>query len=762
MAAGERHMPPSKRLGAIWAVLALVPALAVVGEQVDGEDDRDHEMETVTIFGTHQDVNDIGGSAHGIDAEQIARFAYTDVQQAMRRVPGMAIQVEDGFGLRPNIGIRGVATERSARITLLEDGVLIAPAPYSAPSAYYFPTAGRMAAFEVLKGPAAITEGPYTIGGAVNMVSTPIPTQRGGRVLAELGQHASNRLHATYGGMAASGFGFLLETHQWFSDGFQRIDRAGGDTGLEVRDYMLKLVREIGAHRLHLKLQNADQHSDQSYLGLTDADFRASPNRRYGLSQLDGIDTSHRQAILRYEFLGDAFDVAVTGYRNTHARNWFKTEGIDLDGSANASTLSRVSWASIVRAVNRGGDVRGTPAARLAAILAGVADTPPNSIQLRANEREYLSQGVQLRAVFQHQLGAWRHDLTVGIRYHEDEEDRLQRNSGYSQRNGALVLDDPGLLGNAGNRIQRAEAIALFVQDRIEFGAWTLTPGLRFEDIDQSRVRYETRVGRTADSSSRAAGNLRSTRANRTRTLLPGMGVLYRIGDAATVVVGVHKGFTAPSNAPGVEVEEALNYELGVRLGIGRNRLELIGFMSDYDNLLGECTSASGVDCEAGDAFNGDAATVRGLELTAATNLAPPDASFSVPLEAAYTWLRGQFDTDIANTDFFGDVAAGDPLPYIPEQQFHATLGIQKGRWSANTAVNYVEAVCVRASCGPFEQTDALLNVDVALRFALRDESSLFLRIDNVTDAADLVSRHPYGARPNKARTAAIGVDIRW
>ena len=754
-------MSQRKRLGGLWAALALVPALTAVGDQVDGEDNRDDEIETVTIFG-NRDASGIGGSAHGIDAEQIARFAYTDVQQAMRQVPGVAIQLEDGFGLRPNIGIRGVATERSARVTLLEDGVLIAPAPYSAPSAYYFPTAGRMAAFEVFKGPAAITEGPYTIGGAINMVSTPIPTQRSGRVLADLGQYASNRLHATYGGRAASGFGFLLETHQWFSDGYQRIDRVGGDTGLEVRDYMLKLVHEIGAHRLRLKLQSADQHSDQSYLGLTDADFRAAPNRRYGLSQLDGIDTEHRQAILRYEFRGDAFDVAVTGYRNTHARNWFKTEGIDLNGSANAATLSRVSWASIVQAVNQGGNVRGIPADRLAAILDGTADTQPNSIQLRANDREYISQGVQLRAIFQRQLGAWHHDLTVGMRYHEDEEDRLQRNSGYSQRNGKLVLDDLGQLGNAGNRIQRAEAIALFVQNRIEFGAWTLTPGLRFEDIDQSRIRYETRAGRTMDPSSRAADNLRSTRANRTRALLPGVGALYRISDAATLVAGVHKGFTAPSNAPDVKAEEALNYELGVRWSAGRNRLELIGFMSDYKNLLGECTSSSGVDCEAGDAFNGDAASVRGLELTAATNLAPPGASFSVPLEAAYTWLKGQFDTDIANTDFFGDVAAGDPLPYIPEQQFHATLGVQQGRWSANAAVNYVAAVCVRASCGPFEKTDDLLNVDIALRFAYRNESSLFLRIDNVTDAADLVGRHPYGARPNKPRMATIGVDIRW
>ena len=742
------------------ALSTFAAGLAVASENAD----EVPHLEEVTIVGTREQAEGTPGAAHILDARTLARFAYTDVQRIARQVPGVSIQVEDGFGLRPNLSIRGVATERSGRITLLEDGVLIAPAPYSAPSAYYFPTAGRMAAFEVLKGPAAISQGPYTIGGAFNMISTPIPVEPSGSLFAETGQYGTNRLHGTYGASGEHGLAYLLETHQWFSDGFQSIDRSDGDTGLDVRDYTVKLAfgPAQSAHRVELKIQLAEQTSNQSYLGLADADFRNDPNRRYGLSALDNIRTDHEQVIVRHEYAPvDAWKLTTTVYDNRHARNWFKTEGIDFDGSANAEALSRTSWSSVVSAVNRGTALGGLSAAELAAILHGTADTPSGSVQLRANDRRYQSRGIQLGVSWSGLVGDVVHALRIGVRYHEDEEDRLQRNSSYRQENGMLHLDDRGRLGNAGNRIQEAEAVAVFVQDRIDIGDWTLTPGLRYEAIDQDRTRYEIRPGRTENPASRTAGNLRSTRGNRTRIVLPGIGALYRLNDRATLLAGVHRGFTAPSNAPDVRPEEALNYELGIRFRAAVLQFEAVAFLSDYDNLLGECTASSGVDCEVGDAFNGDAVTVRGLELSTAMDLAPT-GGFGVPFEIVYTYIDGRFDTDIADTDFFGDVGAGDPVPYIPRHQLYSTLGIHKGPFSGHLSISRVDGACVRASCGEYERTDDSFTVDFAASYRLTDSVGVFARVENVADAHDMVGRHPYGARPDKGRTFSIGVDLAW
>ena len=720
-------------------------------------------FEEVTIVGTRDDVRNMPGAAHVLGPDDIERFGYTDIQRLARQIPGVSIQVEDGYGLRPNISIRGVASERSGRITLLEDNVLIAPAPYSAPSAYYFPTTGRMHSLEVLKGPAAISQGPYTIGGALNLVSTPIPAEPGGAIVAEGGQHGTWRLHATYGGSTDRGLGFLIETHQWVAHGYQAIDR-GGESGLAIADYTVKarFAPPASRHRFDVKLQFADQVSDQSYLGLTDADFADDPFRRYGISALDEIETDHDQTILRYTLaLGNALEFSAVAYNNTHARDWFKTEGIDFDGSEDAQTFSRTSWWNVIRAANLGATLSGVDSAQLLATLHGAADTPAGSIQIRSNAREYFSRGVQVGLEWDADFGGTEHAIDIGARLHADEEDRLQRNSTYSQRDGRLLLDDAGLLGNAGNRIQEARALSVFIHDRIAIGRWSVSAGLRYEDIEQKRTRFETRPGRTADPAQRSAGNMRDQRENLTTVLLPGIGASLDTTENTELFVGAHKGFTAPSNAPGVNEETAFNYEAGARFYRQRWNGEMTAFLSDYNNLLGECTASSGADCEVGDAFNGDAATVRGIEASFSADLST-GMGLRLPLTLTLTRMDATFDSDVADTDFFGDVRRGDPLPYLPKQQVHATIGWLYGRAQANLALHYVDEVCVRASCGNFETTDSAFTIDIAGSWQLNEHFAIFARIENLTRSTGIVGRHPYGARPNKDRTAAAGVRARF
>jgi len=186
-----------------------------------------------------------------------------------------------------------------------------------------------------------------------------------------------------------------------------------------------------------------------------------------------------------------------------------------------------------------------------------------------------------------------------------------------------------------------------------------------------------------------------------------------------------------------------------------------MGFVSDYKNLLGECTSSSGSDCEIGDAFNGDAATVRGIEAYV-SNIFTLSADLKLNTSVSYTYIDGEFDTSIADTDFFGDVTAGDPIPYIPENQMQVSAGLEAENWGLNANLSYVDEVCTRASCGAFEKTDSALTLDLAAQYFVRDNVKLFGRIENVSDEQDILGRQPYGARPNKGRTASVGLELNF
>ena len=117
--------------------------------QADSKISKQKQIEIISIFGQSQQLNTETGSAYYLNEEQLEQFEFDDIHRILQTVPGVYIREEDGYGLRPNIGLRGATTERSSKITIMEVGILIAPAPYAAPAAYYFPNSARMTGIEV-------------------------------------------------------------------------------------------------------------------------------------------------------------------------------------------------------------------------------------------------------------------------------------------------------------------------------------------------------------------------------------------------------------------------------------------------------------------------------------------------------------------------------------------------------------------------------------------------------------------------------------
>ncbi len=196
------------RLTAFW-FLAGTPAL-LAGPVASAEPLPDPALlDRVVVTASRKQAAEAAGSVHFLDQAMLTQHAYGDVNRILRQVPGLNIVEEEGFGIRPNIGIRGSGTDRSSKIAVLEDGVPIAPAPYSAPSAYYFPRPQRMSGIEISKGPAAIKYGPQTVAGAIALFSSPIPGAPGEGIATRLdlfgGEYGSLRGYAQAGGWMNAG-----------------------------------------------------------------------------------------------------------------------------------------------------------------------------------------------------------------------------------------------------------------------------------------------------------------------------------------------------------------------------------------------------------------------------------------------------------------------------------------------------------------------------------------------------------------------------
>ena len=708
---------------------------------------EDVSIEVVEIIGSQEDAKEIAGSASVITEEELEVYEYTDIHKILSNVPGVNFRPEEGYGLRPNISIRGTYADRSGKVTLMEDGVLIAPAPYASSSAYYFPTAGRIAGVEVLKGPAAITQGPYTVGGAINLLSTPIADESGGLINQELGQDGTSRTHLHYSAVDTQA-AFLVESHTWDTDGFDSIKGSDADTGFDKDDIVVKLRLNSDPsldgvyHELNIKYQDSDESSDQTYVGLADADFRKDAHSRYGLSAYDNMDNSHETTSFNYVADFGNLELSATMYDNDFARNWFKVDKIDNNkvyGHGNGIN-------NIIAAANAG-------EATASAILNGT-NAEAVEIKLKNNNRAYTSEGTDLKL----QYTTENQSLTIGYRDTEDSEDRFQVYAYADWLNGQLgamtVGSDPGYSSN--NRVTKAQATAFYINEEINFGALTVNLGYRSEDWEISQDRYVD-AARSAIATDKGYPKQLSDSDNS----LMGFGATYEVNDTTQLFFGFHEGFTPTGG--GADPEQADNLEMGVRYSDDNSYFEAVYFDTDYQNMFGECTASGGAtgSCEIGDSFNAGEASISGFELVAQTEMAS-DSGTKYPLSMVYTSTDASFDNTF-DSDFWGSVTSGMDIPDLPDTQLALQAGFETQSGLRGSATYYAYGnTCSVASCAAGTSIDSYNVIDASLTKMFNDQLDVYMVVENITDETDVVARAPKnGARAQKPRSFTVGVRYR-
>ena len=706
------------------------------------DSDESEYIESVTIIGSKEDLKNLAGSGAIISNEDLQKAMDTDIQKILSAVPGLYMRTEEGYGLRPNISIRGTAIERSGKITIMEDGVLVAPAPYTASSAYYFPTTGRIHAVEVLKGPSAVPLGPQSIGGAINLISTPIPKVASGKFIQEIGENGMTRTH-TYYGAGQGNFGALVEIHEHASDGYDSIANVGGDTGFDKSDLMIKANYTSGNHLLTFKRVDLDETSNQSYVGLSQASFNANPRMRYGATAYDKMMNDGEQTSLTYEGSFNNFDVRFTSWQNDYHRDWFKVSDFNNDSEHG----ERDDINELISDANNG-------SANAQAILDGELAV---EIEYKHNNRYYTNEGYQFN--ISTQIGI--HALTVGYRDMEDSESRVQAHEYADQAADGSLSPLYGYIGlnNSNNRLRESSATSYYLEDTMDFGKLAVTVGYRSEDYDQRHRRWSDRAGPNLTMVRTGEADNRDTFATNDHTT-SSFGATYDLNDNVILVAGFHQGMTPMF---GADPEEADNMELGLRYSEGSTNIEAFYFESDYSRLAAECTLVSGAACDADESavFSGGEADVSGLEFSGSWILEGNGVIY--PISVNYTSTDATF-ANSSDSDYFGTVAAGDDLPYIPDSQSSIVVGfINDNGLSGNARLVNVGSSCSLAACGTYNKIEAHSYLDLSLRKSLNEDMDVYLILENTLDDEDLISRAPSeGARSQKPRTMKVGFSINF
>ena len=671
------------------------------------------------IAGSHEQLRRRPGSVEIVGRETLEKSRVMTTNDALRKVTGVHVRDEEGFGLRPNIGIRGLNPTRANKVLLLEDGILLTYAPYGDNASYYHPPVDRFDRIEVLKGGAQIAYGPQTIAGAINYVTPKPPAQSSGSLILTGGNREYFNGHGSYGSTVGR-TGFLLDYMRKQGDGSRE------NLNFKLNDVNGKLVQGVGTSQtVTVRGNYYSEDSNVTYSGLRQDEYVANPRGNpfkndFFYADRYGASATHAMAV--------SGDVAMTTnlYWNSFRRHWWRQSSNSAQRPNDAADL------------NCGG-------------MTNLSTTCGNEGRLR----EYSVWGIEPRFSVHHRAFGIASETDFGVRAHFEHQDRLQENGPTpTARSGVLVESN----------VRDNTAYASFVQNTFLLRGWTVTPGVRLE-----HVRFE-RINRLANSGAGVAGDTDLTR------IIPGIGVSHTTGEQMTVFGGVHRGFAPPrtediiSNTGGIidlDPELSWNYEFGARTTMRPGvSVDATFFRMDYENQIIPASLAGGVGATL---TNGGATLHQGLELRAQIDTAPITGSaHDVYFRFAYTYLPvAKFSgIRLSNIAGFGNVSvSGNRLPYAPEQVGVIGIGYAKG-----TVDLMLEAVHTTDQFGddlntvdstPDGQRGLIPGYTVwntAVNYTI-GRATLFLTVKNLMDELFIVDR-TRGILPGSPRLAQAGVRV--
>ncbi len=640
-------------------VLAFNPAMEVFAEEKERQD-ATLDVPPVVVKGILPDRLDaVPGSYQVIDEKALEARRPFSIQEALNNVPGVNVVGENTYGLGVNIGIRGLNPRRTARTLLMEDGMPLFLAPYGDPAAHYTTPLERVQRIEVVKGSGQILYGPQTVGGMINFVTRPVPTDGKvhGNVTATLGNNDFTSLYGNIGAGDERG-GLMIDALHKKGDGIR------DNHDFEIQEYTAK--GQLNLSDRHTLIAKASYFRESSHVSET------------GL----GLVEYHEDKYQAPTGKNDVFEHERTTFQLQHL--FQVNHQVKLSTQAYYAKSERASF----RQINDPGGLGGRSVMDRCTGLGVATEANAALCGGRWRPREFEYWGIEPRLDVQHSLFGVDSNAVIGFRYHREEIRRNQfrgsdpriQNQGYAEA-----------FGDHREQIHSdVEAKSYYAQNTFYAGDWTFTPGLRLEDL-----RIRTNILRAEGN---VQNNPESNATNHQSKVLPGFGLTWNGIENTTLFAGVHKGFApprpdrdvfTPGGLPNTAVvvntkpEESTNWELGTRSNYIKGvTFETTLFHTVFDDIVVAGPTS-------GSFINGGKSQQSGIELAGRINFGHIyDSTHNFYVAGSYTNL---FTAKFKKTNAAADVFSGDRLPYAPKHLASLSLGYEHPvGFDARIGIDYV------------------------------------------------------------------------
>lgn len=405
-----------------------------------------------------------------IDLDQIPRVVNNNYRQALSHTPGLLLSEETTPLV--SIGYRGLNPHRAQFTQVLKDGIPIHADMLGYPEAYYTPPLDTVDRIEFLHGGASLMYGPQP-GGALNYV-THMP--RTDKEFSARSQHifGSDNLYSTFNSVdGTSGrLGYYAYFNHRQADGFRT---ANSDYDLYAGSAKLVLDAQTDSRWIFTFDGYEEEHGEPGGLS-----FTAGPNY--------SVD---RDATTRFN---DRFRL----------ERYFASLAYEKDFSE-TTQLTVQAWGGYYQRWSKRQTLGG---------FGTVATGGGNTIE----NQEFYTKGIEARLRHDWEMGENVHTLAGGLMVYHTDSPRVDKT-------GTTPNADDGAIATQSDRSILYAPV--FVENKFQFGKFSVTPGLRVENYVQEVQNFTT--GRQVED----------------REIVPlvGLGLAYAVTETTTAYANASQAY---------------------------------------------------------------------------------------------------------------------------------------------------------------------------------------------------------------------------